>query len=467
MDLFAYNNFTLAKELAGQQRALGADGFAKGFFTKEGLNKFILLSNRQDAYIDVFLSHADTEEISLYNEMLKREYMNEVLRIKDIVFQNAGNALLENIDASYWYNIMTKKINALKGVEDLISSNLQKQVSQIVQQAGVQKHTTFAILMALLAIMTLVSFLFIRSINYSVNKVFDSILKLGRGEYDIVLPVARDNELGKLAKALNILRENGIEQYKLKIELEEHKDKLLEEVDRQTADLKELNAELEEFTYRTSHDLKSPVVSAVKLLEISKKNISEKQPEKAFKALSLAESGLRKLTNLIEDILTIARGKKLTEDNSEINLAEIIDNSKEKFSHMEGYSNINWIIELKHRHQFVSKSTRVVMLVENLISNAIKYQDYSRKDSFIKITTSSADDKLLLEVEDNGLGIPETHHKKLFSMFERFHPKVSFGSGLGLYLMKKSVDVLGGKIEFQDKEKGAIFRVIAPIKGEG
>lgn len=103
------------------------------------------------------------------------------------------------------------------------------------------------------------------------------------------------------------------------------------------------------------------------------------------------------------------------------------------------------------------------MILENLISNAIKYQDTKRQTSYIKISTYNDGNSFVLEVEDNGLGIPEEQQDSLFTMFKRFHPRTAFGSGLGLYLMKKSADVLGGKVTFQSLEEGSIFRLNIPV----
>ncbi|MEC7575772.1 MAG: ATP-binding protein, partial [Pseudomonadota bacterium] len=71
--------------------------------------------------------------------------------------------------------------------------------------------------------------------------------------------------------------------------------------------------------------------------------------------------------------------------------------------------------------------------------------------------------KLVLRVEDNGLGVPEENQNQLFTMFKRFHPKVSFGSGLGLYMMKKSADILGGEISFEPLKKGSAFILKVPV----
>ena len=100
---------------------------------------------------------------------------------------------------------------------------------------------------------------------------------------------------------------------------------------------------------------------------------------------------------------------------------------------------------------------------ENLISNAVKYQDVTESQSWINITTAKEGNSFVLAVEDNGLGIPKSHHEDLFSMFKRFHSKVSFGSGLGLYMVKKSADILGGELTFESPEKGVKFKLTIPL----
>ena len=114
----------------------------------------------------------------------------------------------------------------------------------------------------------------------------------------------------------------------------------------------------------------------------------------------------------------------------------------------------------------MTKKNRFTLILENLISNAIKYQDTDKENSFIKISTYGIGAKLALEVEDNGLGIPEDQQDKLFTMFKRFHPKVSFGSGLGMYMVKNSLDILGGEISFKDSGDGSIFKILIPISDE-
>ena len=104
----------------------------------------------------------------------------------------------------------------------------------------------------------------------------------------------------------------------------------------------------------------------------------------------------------------------------------------------------------------------LTLVVENLLSNAIKYQDTSKDKSEIHISTERKGKDLVLTIEDNGLGIPERSQEKLFMMFKRFHPKTAFGSGLGLYMVKKSVDKMGGAIAYQNTGGGSQFTITLP-----
>ena len=94
------------------------------------------------------------------------------------------------------------------------------------------------------------------------------------------------------------------------------------------------------------------------------------------------------------------------------------------------------------------------------MSNAIKYQDLQKQNSFVEIETKSQDGRCVLMIKDNGIGIPEHQQPHLFKMFRRFHPKLSFGSGLGLYMIKKSVDRIQGEIIYTDTKDGMQFAVL-------
>ena len=208
----------------------------------------------------------------------------------------------------------------------------------------------------------------------------------------------------------------------------------------QTQDkLRAANEELEEFAYRTSHDLRSPLVSSLGLVSIVNDSLEEGRVNDAKEASQLIRESISNLLSLIEDLLVLAETKNLEEEKTIINVEKLIDEAINKLQNSENFEKITIEKDIKYFEEFFTKEKRFNLIVENLISNAIKYYDPDKKNPFIKVSINKKNDNLLLEVEDNGLRIHKNMKTQLFKMFKRFHPRVSYGSGLGLYMIKKSV----------------------------
>ena len=227
-------------------------------------------------------------------------------------------------------------------------------------------------------------------------------------------------------------------------------------------DLDTRTRELEEFSYRTSHDLRSPLVSSIGLLNLAQENIDDEDYDAAKRSMLLVKTSLTKLETLVQDILELAKTKNMDEPPEEVSVERIIDDALQKFTYMENFENLDIKKNLNFTGFFKTRKTRIMLILENLISNAVKYQDTQKDSSFLKISTFSNEGNIVFEIEDNGLGIPKKQQKHMFVMFKRFHPRVSFGSGLGLYMMKKSADILNGEILFEDTGGGSKFTLIIP-----
>lgn len=228
-------------------------------------------------------------------------------------------------------------------------------------------------------------------------------------------------------------------------------------------ELREANEELEEFAYRTSHDLRSPIVSSIGLLNLVVSLISEKDYDTALASAEHAKESLIKQENLIQDIMNLTKIKNIHEDNVKIDLEEIITDSLRDLAYMDNFDRLEIKYDFKHKSTIISQHGRVQMIVENLISNAIKYQDLDKEKSFINIRSFEEDGYFFIEIKDNGIGIPENYTKELFQMFKRFHPTVSFGSGLGMYMVKKSADKIQGDITYTAWDEGSIFTLKLPV----
>ncbi len=226
--------------------------------------------------------------------------------------------------------------------------------------------------------------------------------------------------------------------------------------------LADKTVELEEFVFRSAHDLRSPLVSCIGLLNYIEKDVRDRQTEKALDELKYVKTALSEAETLISDLLALTKLKSSEEPSEPLDIEELIDNALNKFRHMDNFDRLDIQKDILFEDMLVTKKSRITLVIDNLISNAVKYQDTKEAQSFLRISVFQDADRFVLEVTDNGLGIPREQQDKIFSMFKRFHPKTSFGSGLGLYMMKKSADILKGELSFRDPGKGSIFSLRVP-----
>jgi signal transduction histidine kinase len=115
---------------------------------------------------------------------------------------------------------------------------------------------------------------------------------------------------------------------------------------------------------------------------------------------------------------------------------------------MDGFDRIDFKTEVDLEEPFVADSSRINTILNNLITNSIKYHNKAEPNPFIKIEVQSKDNKRSLIISDNGSGIDEKYHTQIFDMFFR-GTELSEGSGLGLYIVKEMVSKLDGTIKIE------------------
>jgi signal transduction histidine kinase len=145
-----------------------------------------------------------------------------------------------------------------------------------------------------------------------------------------------------------------------------------------------------------------------------------------------------------------------------IDVDEIINNVWVKLSTIDGITSVHKIIEVDQNVPWICDKSRISMIIENITSNAIKYRNRSRKDACIFTQVKVTPHKVLLTIEDNGIGISEKYQEDIFNMFFR-GTELSQGPGLGLYLVKETLDKLKGKIKVHSKPNvGTRFKLWIP-----
>jgi signal transduction histidine kinase len=140
----------------------------------------------------------------------------------------------------------------------------------------------------------------------------------------------------------------------------------------------------------------------------------------------------------------------------------IIQGVLDNYAYIEDYLSIHKEVELHQESPLYSDPFRLKVILNNLISNALRYSQPEYREAFVKISAQVNPQELVLTIEDNGQGIPAKHTPRIFEMFYLADNRKA-GSGLRLYIVKETVEKLNGSIEvYSEIEKGTAFRVYIP-----
>lgn len=224
-------------------------------------------------------------------------------------------------------------------------------------------------------------------------------------------------------------------------------------------ELSRINLELDNFVYSASHDLKAPLNNLeglVALLEPSEEN-NIKQEE----ILGLIGKSVKHFKEVVNDMTLIAQTTKDNHSLHNIDFLVLLSEIKSDLNHLINSTGtvINLDLEIKY-FQYPRKEIRSILF--NLISNGIKYRDPAKSPDII-VRTKVTQEGILLEVEDNGLGIETRYLPQLFDKYFRINSTIE-GSGLGLFIIKRMVENRGGRIEVVSKVgKGTRFSIFLKL----
>lgn len=226
---------------------------------------------------------------------------------------------------------------------------------------------------------------------------------------------------------------------------------------KQMLELQRLNHELDQFIYHASHDLRSPLTTILGLTNL----ISLDEPTPLIgKYGELITERVHHLDGLLKDLVSITYNNKTHLQAESIHLETEMRAILKEFHHQ--YNHVRAFLEIEGDPLFVTDAVRFRTILRNLVSNALKYHNPHIDVPYIKITVDSRHDHAMIEVEDNGIGIDDTHVYQIFGMFFRATSEAK-GTGLGLYIVKSMVDKLGGHISVKSvRNKGTTFFVELP-----
>ncbi|WET04254.1 HAMP domain-containing sensor histidine kinase [Flavobacterium sp. YJ01] len=218
-----------------------------------------------------------------------------------------------------------------------------------------------------------------------------------------------------------------------------------------------VNRELDRFVYSASHDLRSPITSLKGLIEITS---LEDDVTQIRNYLQMMHHSLARQDQFISDIIDYSKNKRKEIIMEPVSLKELFNEAILQLMHIENANRIKFTQE--HLvDEIESDGLRLKIIINNLISNAIKYSDASKQEMFISIKTYFSDGLNKIEVADNGIGITGKDKENIFEMY--FGTNKNKGSGLGLYIVKEAVENIKGNISvISESTVGSKFIVTIP-----
>ena len=289
---------------------------------------------------------------------------------------------------------------------------------------------------------------------YKSPKDRDFVVKLvketGKAE-NVELEIKRaDGELIWVTFSIKYYADEGVLETII-LDITDTKNNLLE--------LQKVNFELDSFVYHASHDLRSPLRSILGLIDLYR---LEETPQVREQCIERIEGSVKRLDDLVMELLSISRNDRVNDPHVEVNMMVEVNNSISSYFNATNTEGLEIKVKIYQPVKLKTDATRVRIILNNIISNAIKYRSFHKENSFIDIEVHVNDKEAVISIEDNGDGIEESKLPHIFDMFYRATEK-SVGSGLGLYIVKKVADKMNTTIDVTSEElEGTTFKIAIP-----
>ena len=222
--------------------------------------------------------------------------------------------------------------------------------------------------------------------------------------------------------------------------------------------------ELGKFAYSVTHDIRGPLLSVLGAVDLAKSmdNFSELR-----EMLDMMAAALTKVDEFIKNTHEYYKIKRGVLEFEEISFEDLVLDIQDLFKIAGRMEKVRFTSNVVQKEVFISDEMSIKIIVNNLLSNAFNYQRKNIDDKFVEMNIEVVDNKAIITVKDNGIGIHESHINNIFTMFYRATSEET-GSGLGLYNVKDALSKLNGEIEVESMvNQGTTFKVTIPGKTYG
>jgi light-regulated signal transduction histidine kinase (bacteriophytochrome) len=214
-------------------------------------------------------------------------------------------------------------------------------------------------------------------------------------------------------------------------------------LDRHARELARSNADLEQFAFIASHDLREPLRVITSYAQLLARQFGSRLDADADEYIGYITSGIARMQDMVDDLLTFAQVGKESVHEEEVPMEEALQRAQQNLARAfeESQARVDWEgLPVVRGSRFA-----LTMLFQNLLENAIKYR--TQDAPHIRVRAQEVDGYWRVSVQDNGIGIHRQHFEKIFRIFQRLHgPGEHGGTGIGLAIAARVVSAAGGRI---------------------
>jgi len=463
---FSYNG--MAKVFVAQQQYDSAkyyislsneESFKNNYLNLESSNYYLLAKIAyQEQNLDLALKYL-SRSMGLLAKLKDPNRQKNNYRLYADIFEAKNN-----LDSAYFYQ---KKFIEIKDsiFRDELAQNIANlQIASIEEQSQkkiadreetISKGKLFSLfLLSILALSIALIVVIFR--NYVQTNKINRQLNESKNKIEAQKENLQ-NKNTQLAEAqITIQKQNEVLK-NINVDLDKKVKERTEELNLSNLELAKAVKDLDQFIYKTSHDLRGPIATMQGIINLGVLDAIDVKSKEYFNTLHNVSTNLNNVLTRLIDVHETYQKKPVLEF---LDPVERIMESASKVSQYAVDPEITIVTDLQVNDKWKSDEHLFDLIIENMLMNAILYRD--RGDAMVKIKTESHEKDLFITIEDNGFGIQQGDEDKVFNIFFKGSPRPG-GTGLEIYTSKVAVEKLGGKIALRKPMKNTIFEITLPV----
>jgi signal transduction histidine kinase len=363
----------------------------------------------------------------------------------------------------------------IRGLFDTQNADLAAARTAAVNELDVMRGWRDRILIAMVAVFLagaiLLGLLMRRAVTRPLAVLAASCRRIARGDFAHSIDARGAKDIRAIAGDVENMRERIVTELDISRSDRARLAMQTEVLDAQAVELRRSNAELEQFAYVASHDLQEPLRKVASFCQLLEQRYGTELDERGIEYIGFAVDGAKRMQVLINDLLTFSRVGRLNVTRATVDLDATLDTALGNLAAAIEESKAQIVRRSGPLPQVIGDATLVTMLWQNLIGNAVKFRREDRVPHIVidcEPGTGDHDGHWMFSVTDNGIGIAPEFAAKVFVIFQRLHGRDAYtGTGIGLAVCKKIVELLGGTIGIDTgNSSGSRFWFTLPIAAD-